>query len=183
MMPIRQRAAFAARQACAAFVRPAMASTPSVRFGSTDSHGSHDHHDHGHAAPVDEPMGTAFFVFLGAIPFTYALYALSRPGKDGEPTAIEAYLNKFSYLTTQWETRNTLHTAAIDQATQDKNLFYNVPRNTHVELRNPEIFMAGSPYNVPAGHNINLDKVVEHYRQQHLKEVARQQAAAAAKAQ
>ena len=39
--------------------------------------------------------------------------------------------------------------------------------------------MSGSQYNVPAGHNINMDKVVEHYRQEHLKEVARQASAAA----
>lgn len=27
---------------------------------------------------------------------------------------------------------------------------------------------SGSPRNVPAGHYVNLDKVVEHYRKQHL---------------
>jgi hypothetical protein len=35
------------------------------------------------------------------------------------------------------------------------------------------VFHAGSPFNVPAGHNANLDKVVEHYRQQHLDEEER----------
>jgi hypothetical protein len=35
------------------------------------------------------------------------------------------------------------------------------------------VFHAGSPFNVPAGHHTNLDKVVEHYRQQHLDEEER----------
>lgn len=35
------------------------------------------------------------------------------------------------------------------------------------------LFHSGSPSNVPAGHGINLDQVVEHYRRQHLDEEAR----------
>ncbi|CAK7222421.1 hypothetical protein SEUCBS140593_004895 [Sporothrix eucalyptigena] len=168
-------------------VRPAaLTSTmPARRFASTESHGDHhdhhDHHDHGHAAPVEESFGTYGYIALGTIPFVYALYTLSRPGKDGEATALEAYLNKFSYLTTQSETRNSLHTAAVEQAAHDKNLLYNIERNTNVDLRYPEIFQSSSPYNVPAGHSANLDNVVAHYREQHHKEVARQQAAQAAR--
>lgn len=30
------------------------------------------------------------------------------------------------------------------------------------------LFGSGSPHNVPAGHYVNLDKVTEHYRKQHL---------------
>jgi hypothetical protein len=35
------------------------------------------------------------------------------------------------------------------------------------------VFQHGSPYNVPAGHYVNLDKVVAHYQKQHLDEEAR----------
>ncbi|OAA60955.1 NADH-ubiquinone oxidoreductase [Niveomyces insectorum RCEF 264] len=176
MLPIRQRAVCMAR--LARLRRPATA-TPAVRFASTDSHS----HDHGHGeshAPVDEPMGSAFFIALAAIPASWLLYTLTRPGKDGEPAALSTYINKFSYLTEQWENRNTLHTAAIEQAAHDKNLLYTVDRNTHIDLRFPEVFQTGSPYNVPAGHSVNLDKVVAHYREQHHKEAARQAKAAAA---
>ncbi|KAL1901925.1 hypothetical protein Sste5346_001630 [Sporothrix stenoceras] len=168
-----------ARQARA---RPAhLTAVPAVRFASTESHGDHhDHHDH-HSAPVDEPMGAAWYFALGAIPFSYALYALSRPGKNGEPTALEAYLGKFSYLREQWEERGHLHTAAVEQAAHDKNLFYTVERSSNIDLRYPEVFQSSSPYNIPAGHSANLDKVVAHYREQHHKEVERQQAAAAAR--
>lgn len=40
-------------------------------------------------------------------------------------------------------------------------------------MEKKRVFHAGSPFNVPAGHNANLDKVVEHYRQQHLDEEER----------
>lgn len=32
---------------------------------------------------------------------------------------------------------------------------------------------SGNPRNVPAGHSVNLDKVMEHYRQKHLAEEER----------
>ncbi|CAK7243153.1 MAG: hypothetical protein STHCBS139747_004664 [Sporothrix thermara] len=173
-------------------VRPAMMSAS--RFASTESHGdhhsssSHDaHHDHhdahhdAHHGPVDESFGTYGYVALGSIPLVYALYTLSRPGKDGEATALENYINKFSYMTAEAEARNTLHTAAVEQAAHDKNLLYTVDRQTNVDLRYPETFQSSSPYNVPAGHNINLDKIVAHYREQHQKEVERQAAAQAAR--
>ena len=35
------------------------------------------------------------------------------------------------------------------------------------------VFTQGSPYNVPAGHYVNLDKVVAHYRKKHLDEEER----------
>lgn len=34
--------------------------------------------------------------------------------------------------------RNTLRTAAIEQAAHDKHLLYYAPRNTHVDLKFPE---------------------------------------------
>ncbi|EFW99523.1 NADH-ubiquinone oxidoreductase [Grosmannia clavigera kw1407] len=180
MLPLRQRAACMARQAR---LRPVMpASRASRAFASTDSH-SHDHHDHhdrhdSHAS-VDEPMGKGFYVALAAIPATWILYTLKNSGKDGQPTALESYFSKFDYLTEQWEVRNTLRTAAIEQATHDRILLQTVPRNSQVDLRFPEVFQSGSPYNVPAGHAVNLNHVVAHYKDQHYKETERQAKAAA----
>lgn len=42
---------------------------------------------------------------------------------------------------------------------------------------------AGSPFNVPAGHYANMDKVVAHYRQQHLDEEDRKAQLAKKKAE
>jgi len=35
------------------------------------------------------------------------------------------------------------------------------------------VFTTGSPFNVPAGHNANLDHVVNHYRERHINEEER----------
>lgn len=40
-------------------------------------------------------------------------------------------------------------------------------------MRDRGHFHQGGPFNVPAGHNINLDHVVEHYRNKHLDEEER----------
>ncbi len=75
---------------------------------------------------------------VGAIPAAMLVYSLSRPGKDGQQPALTKFLGSFSYLDKEWEIRNTLRTAAIEQAAHDKHLFYNVDRNKHIELKYPE---------------------------------------------
>lgn len=99
-------------------------------------------------------MQKGFFIALSAIPASAALYALSRPGKDGEPTALETYFHKFDYLTEQWEVRNTLRTAAIEQAIHDRILLLTVPRNAHVDLRFPESVIRPSP----SGHALHPER-------------------------
>ncbi|KAK3936485.1 hypothetical protein QBC46DRAFT_357435 [Diplogelasinospora grovesii] len=161
---LRQRAVCAARQ-----VRPT--GVRNTRSYASESHGSHGHGHH--APPVEESLGTAFYVAVGAVPACMLLYSVSRPGKDGEPSGISKMLERVSDMKEQWETRNHLMTAALEQAAHDKHLLYHAPRNTHVELKYPEVFQHGSPFNVPAGHYINMDKVVAHYRKQHLEEEER----------
>lgn len=46
-------------------------------------------------------------------------------------------------------------------------------RHADQTLTMNRVFHAGSPFNVPAGHNTNLDKVVEHYKQKHYDEEER----------
>ncbi|KAJ9130245.1 hypothetical protein NKR23_g12284 [Pleurostoma richardsiae] len=163
MLALRQRAACIARNS-----RPA--SLRSRRYAS----GSHSHGEHSHHTPaVEEPLGAAFYVALAAIPTSIFVYSISRPAKDGELTSFTKFFNSFESLSKTWEERNIVRTAIFEQAAHDKHLLYNAGRNKHVELTYPEVFQTGSPYNVPAGHYINLEKVVDHYRQQHLDEETR----------
>jgi len=61
--------------------------------------------------------------------------------------------------------RAELHTRLVEQAAYDSNLFQNTARVRHVELRFPEIFNTGSPYNVAAGQSGgNLEQVIAHYQ-------------------
>ncbi|KAK0703617.1 hypothetical protein B0T26DRAFT_657355, partial [Lasiosphaeria miniovina] len=116
---------------------------------------------------------SGFYIALGTVAASIFFYSVSRTGEDGKPSAIHRALEQWADLKDKWEVRNQLTTAAVEQAGRDKNIFINAPRNTHYELRHPEAFQHGSPFNVPAGHYVNMDKVVAHYRKQHLDEEER----------
>ncbi|KXJ95409.1 hypothetical protein Micbo1qcDRAFT_26226 [Microdochium bolleyi] len=156
MQALRTRAACAARQTARA---PAMRS--STRTYASD-------HGHGHAAPqVAEGLGTAFYVFVGAIPVSILGYQITRPGADGEPSSMTKWLQTFDAFN-ETERRNTIRTAIVEQAAHDKHLLFYPGRNRHVELKTPELFNAGATsINVPAGHRPNLEAVTEHYRKQY----------------
>ncbi|KAI1120004.1 hypothetical protein F5Y10DRAFT_283630 [Nemania abortiva] len=175
MQALRTRAVGVARRA-----RPTTLRTS--RSYASESHG-HGHHE---APKVEEGLGTAFYVFAGALPLSIAAYQISRPGDDGEPSSFSKWLQQFDYFN-DWETRNSLRTQLFEQAAHDKHLFLNAGKSTHVELKTPELFNSGSPWNVPAGHYANLDHVTEHYRKRAAAEEERKAkklaaAAAAAKA-
>ncbi|KAJ8112392.1 hypothetical protein ONZ43_g5406 [Nemania bipapillata] len=174
MQALRTRAVTVARRA-----RP---TTPRIsRSYASESHDHHhDEHHHGEHK-VEEGLGTAFYVFAGALPASIAAYQISRPGKDGEPSSFSKWLQQFDYFN-EWEVRNTLRTQMIEQAAHDKHLFLNAGESRHVELKMPELFNTGSPYNVPAGHSINLDHITEHYRKQAAAEEERKAKKLAAKA-
>jgi len=159
MSALGQRAALVARR-----VRPT-----GVRNTRSYASGHGHHHEH----TVEESFGPGFYLAFAAIPASVVVYQISRPDKDGEHTTIGKWLEKASDLSKEWEQKNHNTTAAIEQAAKDKHLFYNIERNRHIELSYPEVFQHGSPYNVPAGHYVNLDKVVAHYQKQHLDEEAR----------
>ncbi|KAI0099893.1 hypothetical protein GGR51DRAFT_533980 [Nemania sp. FL0031] len=154
MQAFRTRAVGVARRA-----RPTSLRTS--RSYASESHGHH-HHE---APKVEEGLGTAFYVFAGALPVSIAAYQISRPGEDGEPSSLSKWLQQFDYFN-DWETRNTLRTQLFEQAAHDKHLFLNAGKSTHVELKMPELIHSGSPLAVPAGHSPNLDHVTEHYRNQ-----------------
>jgi len=93
------------------------------------------------------------------------MYHLSRTSEDGITPGLSKIIDSYSYYKERWATRNTLHTVMIEQAALDRNLFHNSKGTTHIDLKFPEVFNMGSPYNVTAGQGgINLDKVVAHYQ-------------------
>ncbi|KAI0203740.1 hypothetical protein F4808DRAFT_415608 [Astrocystis sublimbata] len=153
MQAFRTRAAGVARRARATAPRTS-------RSYASESHGHH------HEAPqVSEGLGTAFYVFASALPLSVVGYQISRPGADGEPSSISQWLQQFDYFKDN-ETRNSIRTELFEQAAHDKHLLLNAGKSTHVELKMPELFNSGSPWNVPAGHSANLDHITEHYRKQ-----------------
>ncbi|KAI9843732.1 MAG: hypothetical protein M1838_002495 [Thelocarpon superellum] len=62
----------------------------------------------------------------------------------------------------------------VEQAAFDRNLFQSSRKNATVELRFPEIFNTGSPYNHIAGHSGgDLTTLIEHYEKQNRDEEER----------
>ncbi|KAH9902156.1 hypothetical protein F4778DRAFT_736522 [Xylariomycetidae sp. FL2044] len=187
MQALRTRAACVARR-----TRTTTTNSPtSSRTYASESHG-HAADSHAHHAPppaVEEGLGPAFYIFAGAVPAAIVAYQITRPGTDGEPSALSKWLSSFQYFD-DWERRNAIRTAMIEQAAHDRHLFQYAGRNMHVELKTPELIYSGSQISVPAGHYPNLDHLTEHYRQKFHKEeerklkklVAKKEAAAAAEA-
>jgi hypothetical protein len=163
MSALRQRAAQLARQA-----RTARPSGPQSTRSYASSHG---HHEAPHT--VEESLGPAFFITMGTFVGSVFVYQISRPGENGELSTIHKWIEKISNYGTEWETKNHLMAAAIQQAAHDKHLLYGAERSKYHELSYPEVFTHGSPFNVPAGHYPNISKVVAHYQKQHHDDEAR----------
>ncbi|CZT45632.1 related to NADH dehydrogenase 17.8K chain [Rhynchosporium secalis] len=127
-----------------------------------EKHGDQGHH---HEGPKAESLGTQFYVALVMVPLSLGVYAVSRPSANGQPAALTNYISStYNEYKDTWAARNTLHTAALESAAFDRNLFQSTPGSRHIELRFPEIFNTGSPHNVVAGQGArNMDQLVAHY--------------------
>lgn len=105
---------------------------------------------------------------LLSIPAGYLAYTISTNSQTS-PTGgpITRLIKAYGDLKATWTERNALHTKMVEQAGHDRNLFYNARMPNYIDLRTPEqVFNGGSPYNVPAGHSANMEKVVEFYREE-----------------
>ncbi|POS85112.1 hypothetical protein EPUL_003155, partial [Erysiphe pulchra] len=115
--------------------------------------------------PQDESLGKQFYITLSIIPLSVGLYTFSRPDIDGKLPAITRFIDSFSHYKEKWSERNILHTKAVEQAGYDRNLFNSSTRKRRVvDLKFPEVFNTGSPFNVVAGQGPrNMDALVAHY--------------------
>ncbi|KAF2847563.1 hypothetical protein T440DRAFT_470862 [Plenodomus tracheiphilus IPT5] len=127
---------------------------------------AHDEHAHGHGhASADEPMGTGFYATIAVIPAGWALYSLSRKsGDNSEPYFTRLIDNVTKGWNEQWTAQNDLHVRMIQQAGEDRVLFAQTAPVNHVEMKFPEIMNVGSPYNVPAGSQVDMHQVIEKYK-------------------
>lgn len=81
---------------------------------------------------------TQFYVVLAAVPLSIGLYTISRPKSDGSPSSLSKLIDSYSYYKDRFAARNTLHTAMIEQAAFDRNLYQSAVGTKHVNLRMPE---------------------------------------------
>ncbi|KAL2058577.1 hypothetical protein ABVK25_001305 [Lepraria finkii] len=139
--------------------------TPSVHAASAGGHGSG--HYANHPEPVEEHLGRGFYVSIAALALSFAAYKFSRSSSDPDKQPlITRLIQSYNWWQDEFGRRNTMHTKMVEQAAADRNLFQSSPWSHHVDLKFPEIFNTGSPYNVPAGHSIDLEAVKAHYEKQ-----------------
>ncbi|RFU34314.1 hypothetical protein B7463_g1966, partial [Scytalidium lignicola] len=163
MLAVRRKAVKSADRFSAAISRKSHASK---RYSST-AHG----HDSHHSGPKDESLGTTFWLAIGLVPASVVIYSASRPSKDGSQPALSRFIESYSSWKEQWLTRNTLHTNMIEQAAHDRILINTSPGSPTVNLKFPEVFNTGSPYNVVAGQGPrNMDGLIAHYKARNAEE-------------
>lgn len=83
-------------------------------------------------------MGGGFWIAISVIPLSYSVYALSRPTADGEARQFTKLIDSFTTKREEWERRNTLHTAMIEQAAFDRNLFQSDAGSQQIPMKFPE---------------------------------------------
>ncbi|KAJ9195466.1 hypothetical protein DTO166G4_3095 [Paecilomyces variotii] len=149
----------AGRERSVAPARQALRRQQPRRF---DSHAAH--HDHHHAGPVNEAFGPGFYISIATLASGYLLYRVSKAKQEsGSESWITGLIQKWTPPEELWERRNAIRSAAMDKAAEDRHLFMSAAQPSTIELKDPDIFNAGSPYNVAAGTTADLSAVAAHY--------------------
>ncbi|KAF2146663.1 uncharacterized protein K452DRAFT_262664 [Aplosporella prunicola CBS 121167] len=162
MQAFRRSAAKAAQTARVSLPRQ------SRRCAHDAHHGAHDV-----AYPADEPLGKAFYLLAGGVPLAAIIYKVAGANAGDDKLWFTRFVNSYNYYKDIWADRNRLHVEALEAAAHDRHLFFNSTARRHVDLNFPEAFNTGSPYNVPAGSQADLSKVIAHYEKQNFEEQAR----------
>ncbi|KAL2004387.1 hypothetical protein VTN02DRAFT_2033 [Thermoascus thermophilus] len=127
-----------------------------------DSHAAHT--DHHHAGPASESYGPGFYVSVLTLTAGFVLYRLHRSTEEsGSQSWISSLINKWTPSEKLFEQRNAIRTVAMEKAAHDRHLFQAQGPREYIELRHPEVFNTGSPYNVAAGSSADLSAVAAHY--------------------
>ncbi|KAK3072796.1 hypothetical protein LTR53_006168 [Teratosphaeriaceae sp. CCFEE 6253] len=119
--------------------------------------------------PKTESFGPGFYATLAAIPLSIALYQFTRQDTNEQPWATRYITDTYNQYAKKWARRNDLHTHAVEQAASDKLLFIGEASNSPrlVDVRFPEQFNIGSPWNVSAGHGgANVDHLIAKYEKE-----------------
>ncbi|KAJ5902393.1 hypothetical protein N7495_002921 [Penicillium taxi] len=141
-------------RSAAASMRQVLRTQPPRRFGSS----------HAHAEPVNESFGRSFYVTIGSIASAYVLYRISKSTEEsGSESWISGLITKWSPSQEVFEQRNAIHTALLDKAADDRQLFGSQGPAQAYELKSPDLMNSGSPYNVSPGSQADLSAVVAHY--------------------
>ena len=68
----------------------------------------------------------------------WLLYKWSQPSADGKKPALYRMIDGYAYIQDQFAARNKVHTAMVEQAAFDRNLFQSDKKTQHINMRFPE---------------------------------------------
>lgn len=87
----------------------------------------------------------ALYIALGAIGSSMAIYNISRPSEDGEPSTMHKWISSFRQAEMpKWVERNNLRTDIFDQVAADRHMFKSVEKAKGFQYRTPEYVIWGS---------------------------------------
>lgn len=84
---------------------------------------------------------------FGSIPAAFLLYFASRSGDANAPPLLTRLIDKYTEAQDSWAAKNALHTRMVEQAGEDRTLFYHSKPSDHVPLKFPEYVHLHRPYN------------------------------------
>merc|ERR1712137_83263 len=147
--------------------RAALRSARGVRSQIQRRHASHGAGD-AHHSSGNESFGAGFYITVTGLPLGFLALNYATSG-DKEPYFTRLITNTYNKYAGAWAHRNNIHTEMIEEAAADRVLFLNEASQSvrHVDLRFPEIFNTGSPWNVPAGQGgANIDHLIAKYEKE-----------------
>ena len=91
-----------------------------------------------------------FFISLAIIPAFLAWYkyvnSADQDGSEPQKAWFTRLIHSYSQMQESWELRNALHAKMVDQAADDRTLFFNSKGSHGIELRFPEYVFLFSSY-------------------------------------
>ncbi|KAL1302425.1 hypothetical protein AAFC00_002818 [Neodothiora populina] len=146
-------------------------SRQSQRRWAHDAH--HDTHSHAAAGPSEEKLGAKFWVGISLLPATFAFFHFRGDGSYEQRYWTRVIDGYHSDWAKKWQELNIIRSQTLEQAGADRNLFVNSASTRHVELKFPETFNSGSPWNVPAGSRANIDHAIAKYEKENYEQNAK----------
>lgn len=86
------------------------------------------------AVPLIEPCQRGFYISIAALALSIAVYKYTTSDPDKQPL-LTRVMASYNWFQDEFARRNALHTAMVEQAAEDRNLFQSSPWTHHTELK------------------------------------------------
>ena len=92
------------------------------------------------AFPLTNHSQRGFYISIAALALSFAAYKFSRssPSDPDHQPLLTRVMQSYNWFQDEFARRNALHTAMVEQAAEDRNLFQSSPWTHHTELKFPE---------------------------------------------